>query len=65
MKTTVLTLASLFLFGFLAAGCATVDRLNAEYEEETTRIEKMSPEEKADFEKNKHEEEKWERGLQG
>jgi len=52
MKTTVLTLASLFLFGFLAAGCATVSQLDTEYEEEMTRVEKMSPEEKEEFETN-------------
>lgn len=52
MKSTVLTLASLFFFGFLAAGCSTVSRLNTEYEEEMTRVEKMSPEEKAEFERN-------------
>jgi hypothetical protein len=50
MKTTVLTLASLFLFGFLAAGCSTVSRLDTEFEEEMTRIEYMSPDEKAALE---------------
>ena len=46
---------SLSLFG---ASCATVSRLNEEFEEEMTRIERLSPEEKAELEKNKHEEEK-------
>jgi hypothetical protein len=32
-----------------------VNRLNAEYEEETARVEKMSPEEKAALEKQQHE----------
>jgi uncharacterized protein YceK len=49
MKTTK-TLALLLLVGFLASGCATVSRLNAEYEEELARVEMMSPEEKAEWE---------------
>ena len=55
MKTTVKTLALLLLVGFLSSSCATVSRLNAEYEEELVRIEQMSPEEKAEFEKARHE----------
>jgi hypothetical protein len=58
MKTTVKTLALLLLVGFLGSSCATVSRLNAEYEEELVRIEQMSPEEKADFEKARQEREK-------
>ena len=54
MKTKK-TLALLLLVGFLGSGCATVSRLNAEYEEELIRIEQMSPEEKADFEKARQE----------
>ena len=57
MKTKK-TLALLLLVGFLGSGCATVSRLNAEYEEELVRIEQMSPEEKADFEKARQEREK-------
>ncbi|MGE5216826.1 MAG: hypothetical protein ACM3SP_07480 [Chloroflexota bacterium] len=51
MKTGVMTLALVFFVGFLAAGCATVSRLNTEYEEESARFEAMSPEEQAEFEK--------------
>jgi len=32
-----------------------VDRLNTEYEEETARVEKMSPAEKAEWESQQHE----------
>ena len=49
MKTTKM-LALLLLVAFLGSGCATVGRLNAEYEEEMTRVERMSPEEKAEWE---------------
>jgi hypothetical protein len=35
-----------------------VSRLNAEYEEETARVERMTPEEKAEFDKAQHEREK-------
>ena len=57
MKTTVKTLALLLLVGLFGSSCATLDRLNAEYEEELVRIEQMSPEEKAEFEKARHERE--------
>jgi hypothetical protein len=57
MKTTVKTLAVLLLVGLFGSSCATVDRLNAEYEEELVRVEQMSPEEKADFEKARQERE--------
>jgi hypothetical protein len=58
MKTTVKTLAVLLLVGLFGSSCATVDRLNAEYEEELVRVEQMSPEEKAEFEKARQEREK-------
>ena len=58
MKTTVKTLALLLLVGLLGSSCATVSRLNAEYEEELIRMEQMSPEEKADWEKSQQEREK-------
>jgi hypothetical protein len=51
MKTTIKTLALLLLVGFLGSSCATVSRLNAEYEEELARVEKMSPEQKAEWKK--------------
>jgi hypothetical protein len=50
MKTKKM-LALLLLAGFLGSGCATMDRLNAEYEEELIRLEQMNPEEKAEREK--------------
>lgn len=56
MKTLAKMLAAVFLVGLLGASCATVDRLNTEYEEETTRVEKMTPEEKAELEKAQREE---------
>ncbi|HVO93265.1 MAG TPA: hypothetical protein VMT22_10515 [Terriglobales bacterium] len=56
MKTFVKMLALVFLVGFLGSSCATVDRLNTEYEEETARVERMTPEEKAEWEKAQHEE---------
>jgi hypothetical protein len=58
MKTIVKTLPLLLLVGLLGAGCGTVSGLNAEYEEETARIERMSPEEKAELEKAQREREK-------
>jgi hypothetical protein len=56
MKACMITLPLLLLAGFLVSSCATVDRLNSEFEEETTRIEQMTPQEKADWEKEQHEE---------
>jgi hypothetical protein len=57
MKTaSMLTL--LLLVGVLGSSCATVSRLNAEYEEEQARVEQMSPQEKAEFEKAQQEREK-------
>jgi uncharacterized protein YceK len=44
------TLALLLLVGLFGSGCASVSRLNAEYEEELARVEMMSPEEKAEWE---------------
>jgi hypothetical protein len=55
MKTGITGLALLLLVGLFASSCATVGRLNTEYEEETARVEKMSPAEKADLEKQQHE----------
>ncbi len=57
MKTTKM-LALLLLVGLLGSRCATVSGPNAEYEEELIRVEQMSPEEKAEFEKARHEREK-------
>jgi uncharacterized protein YceK len=58
MKTTAKTLALLLLVGFLGSGCATVSKLNAEYEEELIRVEQMSPEAKAEWETGRQEREK-------
>jgi hypothetical protein len=58
MKSRIGMLALLLLVTLFAPSCATVSRLNAEYEEETVRIEQMSPEEKADFDKERRIEEK-------
>jgi len=67
MKTKVTTLALLLLVSLFASGCATVSRLNAEYEEETARVERMSPEERAEWEKAQHEREKinWNEYISG
>ena len=55
MKARVMTLPLLLFAGFLVSSCATVDRLNTESEEETARVERMTPQEKADWEKEQHE----------
>ena len=57
MKTASL-LTLLLLVGVLGSSCATVSRLNAEYEEEQARVEQMSPQEKAEFENAQQEREK-------
>ena len=49
MKTAgILTL--LLLVGLFGVSCSTVDRFNAEYEEELALVETMSPAEKAEWE---------------
>jgi hypothetical protein len=50
MKTKVMMLAVLLLVGLLGSSCATISRLNTEYEEEMTRVETLSPEEKGVYE---------------
>ena len=55
MKARVMTLTPLLFAGLLVSSCATVDKLNTESEEETTRVERMSPQDKADWEKVQHE----------
>lgn len=54
MKTARM-LAMLLLIGLFGSSCATVDRFSAEYEEEMARVEKMSPEEKTEWENAQHE----------
>ena len=56
MKSVAKLLAILFAVGLLGSSCATVTRLNSEDEEETARIENMTPQEKADYENEQHEE---------
>ena len=49
------TMLALLVLAFLVSSCATMDRLSTEYEEETARVKQMSPEEKAEWEKQQHE----------
>jgi hypothetical protein len=56
MKRLAKLLGVLFAVGLFSSSCATVDRLNSEAEEETARIEKMTPQEKAAWEQEQHEE---------
>ena len=55
MKTMAKLLAILFVIGLFGSSCATLDRLNTEAEEETTRVEQMTPQEKANWENEQHE----------
>ena len=54
MKIRIKGIALLLLVGLFGSSCATVDRLNTEYEEETVRVEKMSPAEKTEWEQQQH-----------
>jgi hypothetical protein len=56
MKTLAKLLAVLFVIGLFGASCATLDRRNSEFEEEMTRIDNMTPQQKADWEKGQQEE---------
>ena len=66
MKTASV-LALLLLVGVFGSSCATVSRLNAEYEEGMARVEQMSPEQKAEWEKAQQEKEKinWNEYISG
>ena len=44
------TILALLVLAFLGSSCTTMNRLSTEYEEETTRVKQMSPEEKAAWE---------------
>jgi len=58
------TILALLVLAFFGSSCTTMDRLNTEYEEETTRVKQMSPEEKAAWEKQQHQDSKIEmRGI--
>jgi hypothetical protein len=54
MKTRGTMLAMLVL-AFFGSSCTTMDRLNTEFEEETTHVTQMSPAERAEWEKQQHE----------
>jgi len=64
-------LAVLLLVGLFGSSCATVSRLNAEYDEamtqETARVAAMTPEAKAEWEKTERERTKinWNEYLNG
>lgn len=49
------TILALLVLAFFGSSCTTIDRLNTEYEEETTRVNQLSPVEKAEWEKQQHE----------
>ena len=53
MKTSG-TILALLVLAFFGSSCTTMDRLNTEYEEETTRVKQMSPAEKAAWEQQQH-----------
>ena len=48
------TILALLVVAFFGSSCTTMDRLNTEYEEETTRVNQLSPVEKAEWEKQQH-----------
>ena len=56
MKTRVMALPLFLLAGLFVSSCTTLDRLNTEYEEETTRVAQMTSQEKADWDNGQHEE---------
>jgi len=53
MKTARI-LALMLLVGLFGSSCATMSRLNSEFEEEQARVAQMSPQEKADFEEGEN-----------
>ena len=58
------TILALLVLAFFGSSCTTMDRLNTEYEEETMRVKQMSPEEKAAWEQQQHQDSKIEmRGI--
>jgi hypothetical protein len=58
------TILALLVLAFLGSSCTTMNRLSTEYEEETTRVKQMSPEEKAAWEQQQHQDFKIEmRGI--
>jgi hypothetical protein len=63
MKTVAKMMAMLFLASFFASSCATIGKLNTEYEEEMTRVEKMTPEQKAAWEKEQDEKAKYDNNM--
>ena len=55
MKTRVMALPLFLLAGLFVSSCTTLDWLNTEHEEETTRVAQMTSQEKADWDKEQHE----------
>lgn len=51
MKITAKTLIVLFLAGLIGSSCSTVGRVSKENQEELSRVEKMTPEQKAEWER--------------
>jgi hypothetical protein len=49
------TLLALLVLAFFGSSCTTMDRLNTEFEEESAHVTQMSPAERAEWEKQQHE----------
>jgi hypothetical protein len=49
------TMLALLVLAFLGSSCTTMDRLNTEFEEESAQVTQMSPAERAEWEKQQHE----------
>jgi hypothetical protein len=49
------TLLALLVLAFFGSSCTTMDRLNTEFEEESAQVTQMSPAERAEWEKQQHE----------
>lgn len=51
MKAKAKTLIMLLLVGLIGSSCTTLSRVTSENKEELGRVEKMSPQEKAEWER--------------
>ena len=49
------TMLALLVLAFFGSSCSTMDRLNTEFEEESAQVTQMSPAERAEWEKQQHE----------
>ena len=49
------TMLALLVLAFFGSSCTTMDRLNTEFEEESAQVTQMSPAERAEWEKQQHE----------